>query len=69
VVLETKSSRQIGQVGWEKGQASDVRVGLSVAGGKEEEVVVVVVVTVVVLEWRTVLLEVSGSVVGGVSAT
>jgi hypothetical protein len=66
VVLDTKSSRQIAQVGWEKGQASDVRVGLSVAGGKGEEVVVV---TVVVLEWRTVLLEVSGSVVGDVSAT
>jgi len=42
VVLETKSSRQIAQVGWEKGRSSEVRVGLSMAGGEEEVVVVVV---------------------------
>src|SRR5215469_16344193 len=74
VVSETKSSRQIAQVGWEKGRRSEVGVGLSEAvvlavgvglsvSGAEE----VVVLAVVVLELRTVLRDVSGSAVGGVS--
>ena len=66
MVLETKSSRQIAQVGWEKGRGSEVGVGMLVVSGKGEEVVVV---AAVVFEWRAVLLEVSRSVGGGVSAT
>jgi len=65
-VLGSKSSRQIAQVGWEKGRVSEVRVGLSVAGGEEEEVVLM---TVTVLELGTALLEVSRSMDGVVSAT